>query len=253
MARSRPGSEWLDYRVRVAERACRESSRPRRAVSERLLVHLQRLGSARHRSHPLTKHALTTVAPPSHLPRHPGQGRAHAPRRPWLRVRARHEDRRVSAPPPPVVSRRRASRLVESPTRLSSARVANPRVGFPSFSDRASFLLPARCSESKTFDDDWLKSSSTVHLLTLFGWTVPSGVAIKSYGDTSLLGEAIKSYGELHEKTCPQKTKYLRGKKKKHTQAHRNKTKTTQPCVSPVNPSALTYISMSVCVRLFAP
>ena len=45
-------------------------------------------------------------------------------------------------------------------------------------------------SESKTFDDDWLKTDVTVHLLTLFGWTVPSGVAIKSYGDTSLLGEA---------------------------------------------------------------
>ena len=43
-------------------------------------------------------------------------------------------------------------------------------------------------SESKTFDDDWLKADTTVHLLTLFGWTIPSGVAIRSYGDTSLLG-----------------------------------------------------------------
>lgn len=43
-------------------------------------------------------------------------------------------------------------------------------------------------SELKTFDDDWLKADTTVHLLTLFGWTIPSGVAIKAYGDTSLLG-----------------------------------------------------------------
>ena len=50
------------------------------------------------------------------------------------------------------------------------------------------------CSESKTFDDDWLKAESTVHLLTLFGWTVPSGVAIKAYGDTSLLGRASIDY-----------------------------------------------------------
>ena len=50
------------------------------------------------------------------------------------------------------------------------------------------------CSESKTSDDDWLKAESTVHLLTLFGWTVPSGVAIKAYGDTSLLGRASIDY-----------------------------------------------------------
>lgn len=28
-----------------------------------------------------------------------------------------------------------------------------------------------------------------MHLLTLFGWTIPSGIAIKSYGDTSLLSK----------------------------------------------------------------
>jgi len=46
------------------------------------------------------------------------------------------------------------------------------------------------CRESKTFDDDWLKADTTVHLLTLFGWSIPSGIAIKAYGDTSLLGMA---------------------------------------------------------------
>mgnify|MGYP003740400321 CR=1 FL=1 len=51
-------------------------------------------------------------------------------------------------------------------------------------------------SESKTFDDDWLKADVTVHLLTLFGWTVPSGIAIKSYGDTSLLAAFSASIGE---------------------------------------------------------
>lgn len=53
-------------------------------------------------------------------------------------------------------------------------------------------LLPPseRRSESKTFDDDWLKTDTAVHLLTLFGWTVPSGIAVHSLGDKSLLGEA---------------------------------------------------------------
>ena len=51
-------------------------------------------------------------------------------------------------------------------------------------------------SESKTFDDDWLKADTTVHLLTLFGWTIPSGIAIKSYGDTSLLAAFSASIGE---------------------------------------------------------
>lgn len=100
MTRSLQGSGLLKSRVRVAERACRASSRPRRAVSERVRVHLQRLDSRVTRPRALTKHALTTVAPPSRLHRHPGQGRAHAPRRPRLRVRARHEDRRVSTPAP---------------------------------------------------------------------------------------------------------------------------------------------------------
>ena len=35
-----------------------------------------------------------------------------------------------------------------------------------------------------------------MHLLTLFGWTVPSGIAIKSYGDTSLLAAFSASIGE---------------------------------------------------------
>ena len=43
----------------------------------------------------------------------------------------------------------------------------------------------------KPFDDDWLKADTTVHLLTLFGWSIPSGIAIKAYGDTSLLGMAF--------------------------------------------------------------
>ena len=50
-------------------------------------------------------------------------------------------------------------------------------------------------SALKTFDDDWLKADVTVHLLTLFGWTIPSGVAIKSYGDTSLLAAFTESIG----------------------------------------------------------
>jgi photosystem I subunit PsaO len=50
-------------------------------------------------------------------------------------------------------------------------------------------------AESKTFDDDWLKADTTVHLLTLFGWTIPSGIAIKSYGDTSLLAAFTDSIG----------------------------------------------------------
>ena len=91
-----------------------------------------------------------------------------------------------------------------SQTRESSRRVTNATfvgasrepASSPSFSDRASFLLPARCSESKTFDDDWLKADVTVHLLTLFGWSVPSGIAIKSYGDTSLLAAFSASIGE---------------------------------------------------------
>jgi len=56
-------------------------------------------------------------------------------------------------------------------------------------------VLPTTVAESKTFDDDWLKAESTVHLLTLFGWTVPSGVAIKAYGDTSLLAAFADSIG----------------------------------------------------------
>lgn len=50
-------------------------------------------------------------------------------------------------------------------------------------------------AESKTFDDDWLKADTTVHLLTLFGWTIPSGVAIKAYGDTSLLAAFADAIG----------------------------------------------------------
>lgn len=53
----------------------------------------------------------------------------------------------------------------------------------------------AVASEAKTFDDDWLKADTTVHLLTLFGWSVPSGVAIKAYGDTSLLAAFADSIG----------------------------------------------------------
>jgi hypothetical protein len=41
----------------------------------------------------------------------------------------------------------------------------------------------------------------TVHLLTLFGWTVPSGIAIKSLGDTSLLGGAPKNQKHKKPKT----------------------------------------------------
>lgn len=50
-------------------------------------------------------------------------------------------------------------------------------------------------AELKTFDDDWLKADTTVHLLTLFGWTIPSGVAIKAYGDTSLLAAFTDTIG----------------------------------------------------------
>mmetsp|Transcript_133021 Transcript_133021/g.323321 ORF Transcript_133021/g.323321 Transcript_133021/m.323321 type:complete len:144 (+) Transcript_133021:65-496(+) len=53
----------------------------------------------------------------------------------------------------------------------------------------------AVASESKTFDDDWLKADTTVHLLTLFGWSIPSGIAIKAYGDTSLLAAFADSIG----------------------------------------------------------
>ena len=96
-------------------------------------------------------------------------------------------------PPTPPSSHARRASTVQSPTRRSS--VSSPRSLFltrvlPAYRD-----IPPR-SESKTFDDDWLKADVTVHLLTLFGWTVPSGIAIKSYGDTSLLAAFSASIGE---------------------------------------------------------
>lgn len=75
------------------------------------------------------------------------------------------------------------------PSRLLVSSLFLTRV-LPAYRD-----IPPR-SESKTFDDDWLKADVTVHLLTLFGWTVPSGIAIKSYGDTSLLAAFSASIGE---------------------------------------------------------
>jgi len=58
-------------------------------------------------------------------------------------------------------------------------------------------LKVSAAAEAKTFDDDWLKAETTVHLLTLFGWTVPSGIAIKGFGDTdtSLLSVFVDSIG----------------------------------------------------------
>merc|ERR1712137_330373 len=46
--------------------------------------------------------------------------------------------------------------------------------------------LKSVVAEGKTFQDDWLKAEVPVHLLTLFGWTVPSAVAVPAYGDQSL-------------------------------------------------------------------
>jgi photosystem I subunit PsaO len=102
----------------------------------------------------------------------------------------------VSAPKTtPIVSRSQDESLVESPTRdfFFSQNANDPDRALLSRSDvRSRFNR----SESKTFDDDWLKADVTVHLLTLFGWTVPSGIAIKSYGDTSLLAAFSASIGE---------------------------------------------------------
>merc|ERR1712216_282867 len=88
---------------------------------------------------------------------------------------------------------------VALPARISARRsgiqgkaVRMPRAVRGSVSVRAMKTV----AESKTFDDDWLKADVTVHLLTLFGWSVPSGIAIKSYGDTSLLAAFSASIGE---------------------------------------------------------
>lgn len=112
--RARRGRGWLDlHRARGranpasaswnARAACR---RDRRARFPSALHLLQRRLASHPSIAPAHEARADHLAPPSHLHRHPGQGRAHAPRRPRLRVRARHEDRRVSAPPPtPIVSR----------------------------------------------------------------------------------------------------------------------------------------------------
>ena len=51
---------------------------------------------------------------------------------------------------------------------------------------RAAVRARAAVAESKTFDDDWLKAEVPVHLLTLFGWTIPSAIAVPALGDKSL-------------------------------------------------------------------
>jgi hypothetical protein len=111
---ARRGRGWLDlHRARGranpasaswnARGACR---RDRRARFPSALHLLQRRLASHPSIAPAHEARADHLAPPSHLHRHPGQGRAHAPRCPRLRVRARHEDRRVSAPPPtPIVSR----------------------------------------------------------------------------------------------------------------------------------------------------
>ena len=133
--RARRGRGWLDlHRARGranpvsaswnARASCR---RDRRARFPSALHLLQRqAGRVIHRSHPLTKHA-DHLAPPSHLHRHPGQGRAHAPRRPWLRVRARHEDRRVSAPKTTPIVSRSQTRVVPSSHQRATATFFQPK------------------------------------------------------------------------------------------------------------------------------
>lgn len=137
-------------------------------------------------------HADPSVTPVGFsIHRHPGQGCVHAQGcARQRREHARHEDRqRVRTPPS---SSRFESRRVIPPSHATV--VAQSKSGFSlTFHYPAN---PSNHSESKTFDDDWLKADVTVHLLTLFGWAVPSGIAIKSYGDTSLLSAFSASIGE---------------------------------------------------------
>jgi len=104
----------------------------------------------------------------------------------------------VSAPKTTPIVSRSQTRVVESPTRDCDFFSAKTRtiLTAPFLLSRSELRSRFNRSESKTFDDDWLKADVTVHLLTLFGWTVPSGIAIKSYGDTSLLAAFSASIGE---------------------------------------------------------
>ena len=44
-----------------------------------------------------------------------------------------------------------------------------------------------RASSNNTFDDDWLKAEVPVHLLTLFGWTIPSASPCPAFENNNSL------------------------------------------------------------------
>ena len=104
----------------------------------------------------------------------------------------------MSAPKTTPIVSRSQTRVVPSSHQRATFFSAKTRtiLTAPFLLSRSDLRSRFNRSESKTFDDDWLKADVTVHLLTLFGWTVPSGIAIKSYGDTSLLAAFSASIGE---------------------------------------------------------
>jgi photosystem I subunit PsaO len=48
-------------------------------------------------------------------------------------------------------------------------------------------IREVRASSSNTFDDDWLKAEVPVHLLTLFGWTIPSASPCPAFENNNSL------------------------------------------------------------------
>jgi|TARA_B100000519_G_scaffold15512_1_gene11433 photosystem I subunit PsaO len=52
---------------------------------------------------------------------------------------------------------------------------------------RGDCVIVRAASNNNTFDDDWLKAEVPVHLLTLFGWTIPSASPCPAFENNNSL------------------------------------------------------------------